>query len=83
MSGVKGKSGRKAGEGVFTGRKQTLKNPKTFPNFFTSYPIKFLGYKVEDFEYEEMRMNLKKYIENNKLKNTTEAIKKIFLELIR
>ncbi len=72
MSGVKGKSGRKAGEGVFTGRKQTLKNPK-----------KFLGYKVEDFEYEEMRMNLKKYIENNKLKNTTEAIKKIFLELIR
>ena len=72
MSGVKGKSGRKAGEGVFTGTKQTLKNPK-----------KFLGYKVEDIEYEEMRINMKKYIENNKLKNTTEAIKKIFLELIR
>ena len=47
MSGVKGKSGRKSGDGVFTGRKKTLKNPK-----------KFFGYKVEDYEYEEMRSNL-------------------------
>ena len=51
MSGVKGKSGRKSGEGVFTGRKKILKNPK-----------KFFGYKVEDYEYEKMRKNLENYI---------------------
>ena len=55
-----------------SGRKKTLNNPK-----------KFLGYKVEDYEYEKMRKNLENYVEKNKLKNTTEAIKKIFLELIK
>ena len=34
MSGVKGKSGRKSGDGVFTGRKKTLKNPKMKAVFF-------------------------------------------------
>ena len=72
MSGVKGKSGRKSGEGVFTVRKKTLKNPK-----------KFFGYKVEDYEYEEMRSNLNEYIKENNLKSTTEALKKIFLEVIK
>ena len=56
MSGVKGKSGRKSGDGVFTGRKKTLKNPK-----------KFFGYKVEDYEYEEMRKNLNEYMKENDL----------------
>lgn len=56
MSGVKGKSGKKSGEGVFTGRKKTLKNPK-----------KFFGYKVEDYEYEEMRKNLNEYMKENDL----------------
>ena len=68
MAGVKIKHG---GVREGTGRKKTLNNPK-----------KFLGYKVEDYEYEKMRKNLENYIEKNKLKNTTEAIKKIFLELI-
>ena len=46
-------------------------------------PKKFFGYKVEDYEYEEMRSNLNEYIKENNLKSTTEALKKIFLEVIK
>lgn len=69
MSEIKNNHGG-AREGA--GRKKILSDPK-----------KFLGYKVEKHEYEEMKKNLENYVEKNKLKNTTEAIKKIFLELIK
>ena len=47
MSGVKGKSGRKSGDGVFTGRKKTLKNPKKF----FGYKL-FQGNNIEELEKE-------------------------------